>query len=79
MRTTLDIEKPVLDGLKRLQKQEKTTLGKLASRLLAEALRERQERGLPKSGPLAWVAADLGATIDLADKESVYRALDGGD
>jgi hypothetical protein len=38
MRTTLDLEKPVLEGLKRLQKEEKLPLGKIASRLLAEAL-----------------------------------------
>ena len=33
MRTTLDLEKPVLDGLKQLQKKEKIPLGKIASRL----------------------------------------------
>jgi hypothetical protein len=38
MRTTLDLEKPVLDGLRRLQKEEKIPLGKIASRLLAESL-----------------------------------------
>lgn len=79
MRTTLDLEKPVLDGLKRLQKQEKTSLGKLASRLLSEALRHREGQGCSKAAPLPWIAADLGATIDLADKEALYRALDAGD
>ena len=38
MRTTLDIDQPVLDQLKLLQKREKWTLSQLASTLLAEAL-----------------------------------------
>jgi hypothetical protein len=38
MRTTLDLEEPVLEGLKSLQKKEKLPLGKIASRLLADAL-----------------------------------------
>jgi predicted DNA-binding ribbon-helix-helix protein len=79
MRTTLDLEKPVLDGLKRLQKQEKTTLGKLASRLLSEAMSHREGRARSETKPLTWVAADLGATIDLADKEALYRTMEAGD
>lgn len=76
MRTTLDLEKPVLDGIKRLQKQEKTTLGKLASRLLSEALSHREKQGGSKTGPLPWIVADMAATIDLADKDALYRTLD---
>lgn len=79
MRTTLDLEKPVLDGLKRAQKQEKITLGKLASRLLLEALSHREGQARSTPGPLPWIAADLGATIDLADKEALYRTLDARD
>lgn len=76
MRTTLDIEKPVLDGLKRLQKQEKASLGALASRLLADALRRRDETGGSAQKPLAWISIDMEAKVDLSDKEALYRALD---
>lgn len=77
MRTTLDLDKPVLDGLKRLQKTEKATLGEIASRLLAEALHLREKgRAKPPEG-LAWIAGDLGAKVDLADKEALHRALEG--
>lgn len=75
MRTTLDLDKPVLDGLKRLQKVEKVSLGELASRLLAEALREREARRRVGSPALEWNVADMGAKVDLADKEALYRAL----
>lgn len=75
MRTTLDLDKPVLDGLKRLQKVEKVSLGELASRLLAEALREREARRRVGSPALEWNVADMGAKVDLADKDSLYRAL----
>lgn len=75
MRTTLDLEKPVLDGLKRLQKEEKIPLGKIASRLLAEALDKKRETG-NKRPPFRWVSADMGAKVDIADKEALYRELD---
>ena len=75
MRTTLDLDKPVLDGLKRLQKVEKVSLGELASRLLAEALRGREVRRGVGSPALDWNVADMGAKVDLADKDALYRAL----
>lgn len=74
MRTTLDLEKPVLEGLKRLQKEEKLPLGKIASRLLAEALAGK--RSAQPKRPFKWVSADMGAKVDLADKDALYRELD---
>lgn len=73
MRTTLDLEKPVLDGLRRLQKEEKLPLGKIASRLLAEALAGEPS---PQRKPFKWVSAEMGAKVDLADKDALYRELD---
>jgi len=75
MRTTLDLEKPVLDGLRRLQKEEKRPLGKIASRLLAESLAEKRAKG-KKRLAFKWVSADMGAKVDLADKDALYRELD---
>jgi hypothetical protein len=74
MRTTIDIDAPVLKELKRLQKAEGKSLGKLASELLARALAERRR---PKAlAEFRWIARPMGAKVDLADKEALYRALD---
>lgn len=75
MRTTLDLDKPVLDGVKRLQKVEKVSLGELVSRLLAEALRGREARRGTSPPALDWNVADMGTKVDLADKDALYRAL----
>jgi hypothetical protein len=75
MRTTLDLDKPVIDGLKALQKTEKRSLSRIASRLLAEAL-DRQTSVPKKPASLTWTARKMGARIDLADKDAVYRILD---
>jgi predicted DNA-binding ribbon-helix-helix protein len=75
MRTTLDLEKPVLESLKRLQREEKATLGKIASRLIAEALRQREEQGKAARVELSWNVSDMGMKVDIADKEAVFRAL----
>lgn len=70
----MDLEKPVLDGLKSLQKKEKIPLGKIASRLLADALK-RETTGSPKT-EFTWKTGSMGARVDLADKEAVMRAME---
>lgn len=74
MRTTLDLEKPVLEDLKRLQKEEKLPLGNIASRLLADAMDAK--RRTTKAPRFEWASAPMGAKVDLADKDSLYRELD---
>jgi hypothetical protein len=70
----VDIDGPVLRELKALQRKEKVSLGKLISRLLAQALSKRpQDQPTPK---LEWVSRPMGELIDLTDKEAVYAALD---
>jgi hypothetical protein len=77
MRTTIDLESPVLEELKRVQLEEGVSLGKLASRLLADALAfRRQKAARPMS--LSWNTGRMGAVVDLADKDAVYRVLDQG-
>jgi predicted DNA-binding ribbon-helix-helix protein len=44
VRTTIDLEAPVLEELKRVQQEEGVSLGKLASRLLADALDFRRKK-----------------------------------
>ena len=42
MRTTVDIDDPILNDLKKLRKAERKSLGRLISDLLAQALQERK-------------------------------------
>lgn len=77
MRTTVDIEAPVLKDLRELQKREGGTLGELVSRLLAEALARRPKR--PVTPMFEWTARPMGALVDLADKDVVYAILDRAD
>ncbi len=77
MRTTLDIETPVLKEVRDLQRREGGTLGDLVSRLLAEALARRPKR--PAASSLEWTARPMGALVDLADKDVVYAILDRAD
>ena len=77
-RTTLDIDDAILRELKRLQKRKKKSLGRLASDLLATALKQRSHRG---RGPreFRWVARDMRPRIDIDDKEALHAALDRPD
>ncbi|MGH9225364.1 MAG: antitoxin [Acidimicrobiales bacterium] len=74
-RTTLDIDAWVLRELKRRQRQEKKTLGELASELLAKALAE--EGAQKKPAPLQWTSKPVGLKVDLEDKGAVWAILDG--
>lgn len=77
MRTTLDIEAPVLKDLREIQRREGGTLGELVSRLLAEALARRPRK--PVRPTLHWTVRPMGALVDLADKDVVYAILDRAD
>jgi Holliday junction resolvasome RuvABC ATP-dependent DNA helicase subunit len=76
MRTTVDIEDPVMKELRAIQKREGKTLGALVSRLLAQAIAQRR-RGSPRPR-LAWISRKMRPLLDLADKEAVYAALEEG-
>jgi uncharacterized protein YbcC (UPF0753/DUF2309 family) len=76
MRTTLDIDSPVLNELKALQQKEKRSLGKLASELLADALAARSRNASDSSAALSWDCQPMQSQVDLADKDAVYRILD---
>jgi hypothetical protein len=73
-RTTIDIDASVLRQLKERKRREGKTLGELVSELLASALRDTD----PPSRPdLDWTSRAMGARVDLEDKETVRRALEG--
>ena len=75
MRTTVDIDTPILTELKRLRRLEKTTLGRLVSELLADALARRHEE-VGESPPFEWHTQAMAAKVDVDDKEALYAALD---
>ncbi len=76
MRTTIDIDDPILREIKRLQRQEGKSLGRLVSDLLAQSLAALKATG-PREVPVfVWAAAPMRARLDLADKQAVLDALD---
>ena len=73
-RTTIDIDPSVLRDLKRRQKREGKSLGRLVSELLAVALTDAVEK---PPLPFEWTSENMGVGVDLEDKEAVRRALEG--
>ena len=76
MRTTIDIDDPVLKDLKRLQRREGKALGRLVSDLLALALADRLRDSQPAPPVFKWVTKPMRARVDLADKGAVLDAMD---
>jgi hypothetical protein len=75
MRTTIDIDAPVLDEVKALQRREGGSLGAIVSRLLADALAMQARKQPPPA--LHWTSRPMRPLVDLRDKEAVFAALDG--
>lgn len=75
MRTTVNIDDPVLKELKKLQKERGKSLGRLISDLLAQALRERKQAD-KRPRARRWISRRMGVRMDPADKEALYAALD---
>ena len=74
MRTTLDIDAPILREVKAIHEKEGRSMGAIVSELLAEALaRRRPSRARPS---FRWTSRAMKSLIDRADKEAVYAALD---
>jgi hypothetical protein len=75
MRTTIDIDTPILRELKRIQKEEGKSLGRLVSELLTEAM-GRRKTSRQKPPPFTWNRTRGQLLVDLADKDAVYEILD---
>ena len=75
MRTTIDIDDLVLKDLKRLQRREGKSLGRLVSDLLAQVLGESRARGsiAPK---FHWLSRPMHARVGLTDKGALFDARD---
>lgn len=74
MRTTVDIDDPILREVKAIHEKEGRSMGAVVSELLADALaRRRTSRARPV---FQWTSRPMKALVDLADKDAVYAALD---
>jgi hypothetical protein len=74
MRTTLDIDDPILKEVKALHEREGRSMGAVVSELLAEALARRRS-SRPRAS-FRWTTREMRSLVDLSDKEAVYAALD---
>jgi hypothetical protein len=74
MRTTIDIDDPILREVKAIHEREGRSIGAIVSELLAEALAGRRPaRAKP---PFRWTSRPMKALVDLADKDAIYAILD---
>jgi hypothetical protein len=73
MRTTLDIDDPILGEVKALHEREGRSMGAVVSELLAEALaRRRSVRARPS---FRWTSRNMESRIDLSDKDAIHAAI----
>jgi hypothetical protein len=73
-RTTIDIDAPILKEIKRLQREEGRPMGRIISRLLADALGRTERK--PAKTKLRWISRRMNPLVDLSDKEAVYAVFD---
>ena len=76
MRTTIDIDDPILKEVKRLQRREGKSLGRLVSDLLAQSLAATRDTANAQFPAFQWVAKPMRARLDLADKAALLDAMD---
>ena len=75
MRTTVDIDDPILKDLKKIQQKEGKSLGRMISDLLAKAIAERKS---PKASAksVRWISKAMGVRFELEDREALYAAME---
>jgi hypothetical protein len=76
MRTTIDIDDPILNEIRKMQLREGKPMGRLISDLLAQSLAAAKQGAVEPQPPFRWVAKSMRARIDLADKHAVLDAMD---
>lgn len=74
MRTTVDIDDPILREVKALQEKEGRSMSAVVSELLADALARR--RAAQTRPVFRWTSRPMKALVDLTDKDAVYAALE---
>jgi hypothetical protein len=75
MRTTVDIDDPILKEVKSLGKKEGKSLGRMVSDLLARGLKTRDTAGKTRKAR-RWITRPMASRVELADKEAVYAAME---
>jgi hypothetical protein len=70
----VNIDAPILNELKRLQKKHSKSLGRLISELLADAIPRLERAEAPP--PFSWATSEGRLLVDPLDKEAVYAILD---
>ena len=75
MRTTIDIDDPILKDLRRLQRREGKSLGRLVSDLLAGPLAAAKSESAA-APDFRWISRPMGTRVDLADEQAVLDAMD---
>lgn len=74
MRTTVDIDDPILREVKAIHQKEGRSMGAVVSELLADALARRRA---PRVRPVfRWTSRPMKALVNLSDKDALYAALD---
>lgn len=79
MRTTIDIDEPILTKLRTARKREGKSLTRITNEVLALGLSRKKSGAGPASRPMRWNTKSMNARIDLADRDALYDAMDGGD
>jgi hypothetical protein len=75
MRTTLDIDDPILRDLKRLREREGKSLGRLVSDLLALALAQVRDRRAERPA-FRWNSQPMSPRVNLEDRDAILQVLD---
>ena len=75
MRTTIDIDDPILKQVKRLQKRQSKSLGRVVSDLLAQSLAQT-DKPSTRGATFHWASKPMNARVNLADKHALLDAMD---
>lgn len=75
MRTTVDIDDPILREVKAIHEKEGRSMGAIVSELLADAL-TRRRRTAGARPAFRWTSRPMRTLVDLSDKDAVYAVLD---
>jgi hypothetical protein len=76
MRTTVDIDDPILSEIRKMQIREGKPMGRLISDLLAQSLAAAKRSTAEPAPAFQWVSKNMRARIDLADKHALLDAMD---
>jgi hypothetical protein len=76
MRTTIDVDYPILKEVKRLQRRERKSMVRLVSDVLAQSFAADARRAPKSELQFHWIARPMGAQVDLSDKHALFDAMD---